>query len=152
MSMYNTRAERLVRIDGDGLNDAKSDATALVCKDPSLTKQSEKASCDINTILKRYEKTGILPDLIKQDPRYGDFSDMPTFQEAQAIVIHATAQFEALDAPLRKRFGNDPAEFLAFASDKANIDEMRKLGLLKPEPAKEASPAVAPDAKSEAKA
>jgi len=150
MSM-NTVEKRRVRIDGDGLNDEVSQATGLQCLSPSLAKQSEKDSCDINVILRRYEKTGILPDLIKQDPQYGDFADVPDFQAAHAIVSMAMAQFEALDAPLRKRFDNDPAQFLAFATDKANLEEMRKLGLAKPAP-DPAPVVVAPPVDSSAKA
>ena len=32
-----------------------------VCEEKSLTRQSEAESCDINQIMKRYEKTGVLP-------------------------------------------------------------------------------------------
>jgi len=145
MSMKALSSARVVRYDGDGLNDSISQSTGLNCKDPSLTKQSEMDACDVNLILKRYERTGALPDMIKENPQWGDFSALPDFQEAQAIVIHATAQFEALDAHVRARFANDPAQFLAFATDKANLEEMRKLGLAKPA-LPDAPPAVAPGA------
>lgn len=133
---------------GDGLGDEISDKTALRCADPSLTKQADRDAADINNILKRYEKTGELPNMIKRDPVWGDFADMPTFQEAFEVVAKAEEQFAALDAQVRRRFDNDPALFLAFASDPQNTEEMRSLGLLKtsagagvvnPEPASEAS-------------
>lgn len=132
---------RLVRWDGDGLNDQVSQATGLSCKDPSLTKQADKEAADINNILKRYEKTGSLPDMIARDPQWGDFADVPSFQEAFEIVAKAEEQFAALDAPIRKRFANDPAEFLAFVNDPRNEAEMRELGILKP---KEAPPSQPP--------
>ncbi|QXP08414.1 MAG: internal scaffolding protein [Arizlama microvirus] len=105
---------------------------------PGKTQQSGKEECDINNILKRYEKTGILPDMIKTDPRYGDFSSCPEYQEALNIVELANTQFNALDAHARRRFDNDPAKFLEFAENPANLGEMVKLGLateIKPIPA-----------------
>lgn len=101
--------------------------------DKGVTKQSDAKDCDINAIFKRYERTGQLPDMIVRDGSYGDFSEVPTYQEALNIVIRAKEQFMALDAGVRNRFDNDPAKFLAFATDEKNYDEMEKMGLLKPE-------------------
>lgn len=101
----------------------------LICKEQTRTKQSFQAECDINNILKRYEKTGQLPDLIKQDPRYGDFADLPSYQEALHLVEMAQTQFAALPVQVRDRFGNDPQKFLAFAENGLNGEEMVKMGL-----------------------
>lgn len=105
------------------------ESTGEYVPEPSLTEQSHKDSCDINKILERYARTGELPTMINSDPRWGDFTDVPSYQKALEIVGHAQDQFESLDAPIRKRFGNDPQEFLAFASDPKNLPEMVKLGL-----------------------
>lgn len=102
---------------------------------PGRTKQSDKDSCDINLILKRYESTGILPDLIRAEPRYGDFSDVPSYQEACDIVERANTQFEALEARVRDRFNNDPRQMLAFCANPANKAEMVAMGLALPPPA-----------------
>jgi len=101
--------------------------------DKGVTKQADLKDCDINLLFKRFEKTGQLPDLIAKNGRYGDFSAVPDYQEAVQIVRDSEEQFMALNADLRNRFANDPANFLAFATDPANLDEMEKLGLLKPE-------------------
>lgn len=103
--------------------------TGEVRRKKGKTRQSEKDSCDINLILARYQKTGMLPEMIKADPRYGDFSAVPDFLEAQEIVAKATEQFEALDAAVRYRFENDPAKMLAFVADPKNGAELVKLGL-----------------------
>lgn len=99
---------------------------------PSMTKQSFKAECDINTIMKKYEKTGLISHVAKHNGRYGDFLAAPDYLDAMVSVVQAQEAFSTLPAALRKRFGNDPAEFLDFVSNPANEDEMRKLGLLKP--------------------
>lgn len=101
--------------------------------DRGVTKQADLKDTDINALFKRFEKTGQLPDMIAREGRYGDFSEVPDFQEALGIVRLANEQFEALDASLRNRFENDPAKFLAFATDAKNEDEMAKLGLLNKE-------------------
>lgn len=98
-------------------------------KGETMTQQQHKDDCDINNILKRYEKTGILPDLIKADPQYGDFSTVPSYQQALDTVYKAQEQFDALGAKIRERFQNDPEKFLQFVNDPKNIDEMCSLGL-----------------------
>lgn len=105
----------------------------LACDDPSLTKQSDLKDCDINSIFKKYERTGQLPDLIVKNGRYGDFTSVPDYQEALNIIQTASEQFNALSVEIRNRFANDPAQFLAFATDSRNMDELEKMGLLKPE-------------------
>lgn len=113
---------------------------ALKFEDVSLTKQSMKDECDINNVLKRYETTGVLPDYIKENPQYGDFSDVGTFQEAMDTINRSMEQFNMLSAKVRDRFANDPVKFLAFVNDAQNIDEMVSLGLAtkRPESAPEA--------------
>jgi len=109
-------------------------ASDLDFKDsPSLTKQGDLKDCDINSIFKRYERTGQLPDLIAKDGRYGDFSAVPDYQAACDIVNRAREQFDALDVHVRNRFANDPVKFLEFVSDPKNIDEIEKMGLLNAE-------------------
>lgn len=105
--------------------------------DKKMTKDSFKDECDINNIMAKFNKTGELPDMIKREPRYGDFSDPLSFQEAQNLIIHAGEQFEALPAKVRERFKNDPESFLRWVHEEASEEEMQTMGLLKekqPEP------------------
>jgi len=101
--------------------------------DKIRTKQSDLKDTDINLLFKRFERTGQLPNIIQQQPQYGDYSSVPDYQESLNIVIRAKQQFALLDVSLRNRFENDPAKFLEFCSNDQNLDEMEKLGLLKPE-------------------
>jgi len=100
-------------------------------KEPTLTKQSFRDECDINNIMKKYRRTGVLPTLIKENPMWGDFSNPVDFQEAQNIVIKAVEQFQSLPAHVRERFNNSPEKFLEFTHKKENREEMGRLGLLK---------------------
>lgn len=98
---------------------------------PGRTKQSFKEECDVNLIVAKAQKTGVLP--MKGNPLYGDFSEVPEYQEALETVRVAGDQFRGLPAHMRERFENDPAQFLRFVSDPSNAGEMAKLGLMKPE-------------------
>ena len=112
------------------------------CEGESMTKQSFKKECDINFLIGKYQKTGQLPELMKSNPVYGDFSSVPSYHEGLNIVKVADEQFGVLNSGLRKRFDNDPAKFLNFVNNPDNLDEMYKLGLaIKPKVAGE--PALA---------
>ncbi len=114
--------------------DADQDSfdTQLICDDPSLAQQQFRAECDINNILKQFNVTGELP-VGSVQPQYGDFSGITDYQSALNAVIAAQDAFLALPAQLRAKFDNDPALFVEFASDEANKDEMKALGLLREE-------------------
>lgn len=101
---------------------------------PSRTKQSFKDECDINNILKKFQKTGLLSHVAQYQGHYEDLPSDIDFQESCNIVIQAQAAFSSLPSSLRSRFGNDPAEFLAFISDAKNEAEMIRLGLAKARP------------------
>lgn len=111
---------------------------------PSRTKQSFKAECDINTIISRFLKTGILDFAQKNEPRYGDCTGIE-YQNAMQTVAEAKSLFNDLPAALRARFANEPANFLDFVQDEKNREEAQALGLLKePVAASEALPATPP--------
>lgn len=98
---------------------------------PSMTKQSFRDESNLNNIMKRFEKTGQLPNLISQDPSFGDFSDPISYQDSLNLVIKAGEQFAALPSRVRDRFGNDPQQFLMFVNDASNVDEMIRMGIAK---------------------
>lgn len=84
---------------------------------PSQTLQSFKDDADINCIIARYENTGVLVDPtvpVSRIPNFGDFSDLPTYQEAQNVIIAATNAFDTLSSKIRERFNNDPAAYFDF--------------------------------------
>lgn len=110
-------------------------------KEISRTKQSFKDEADINNIVAKYNKTGQLPSLISQNPKYGDFTSDVSYQESLNTVMFANEQFNALSAKVKLRFNNDPMELLKFVSDAKNKDEMYELGLaIKPAPIVESAP------------
>lgn len=105
-------------------------------KPGSRTKQSFKAECDINNIMRKYRDTGIVTHTRDSQPMYGDFSEITDYQGSLNQVLQAQEAFEQLPSLVRKRFANDPGKFVEFIQDDKNYDEAMKLGLLDPEKTK----------------
>lgn len=97
---------------------------------PSMAKQSFKEQCDINAIMKRYEKTGIVEHAKRYGASYGDFTGADDYQDALAKVAAADEAFMSLPASIRKRFNNNPGDYFDFANDPANRNELIDMKLL----------------------
>ena len=100
--------------------------------DDCFVQQHKAAECDINNIMSRYERDGILPHVNQYQGQYGDFTGVVDYQTALHLVQDAEDCFMSLPANIRKRFDNDPGQFFDFVSKPANVDEMISLGLAKP--------------------
>lgn len=98
-------------------------------ENPGQVQQHLAEETDINNIMRKYQKTGELRHVTKAAGSYGDFSDVPDYRTAMQQILEADALFMELPAKVRDRFGNDPAQFIEFATDDKNIEELRKLGL-----------------------
>lgn len=98
------------------------------CEGPGRTRQSASEECDINYIMAKYAKTGMVDHLARHGADYG-FASSIDFHGAMNIVTKADQMFADLPAPARERFRGDPAVFLDFVQDESNLDEMIELGL-----------------------
>jgi len=96
------------------------------------TKQSFKDECDINTIMSRYQSTGVLPDMAQIAPQYLDASGFD-FQASMDFIAGANTLFHELPSSVRTKFGNDTASFMEFVSNPNNRSEMAQMGLLRPD-------------------
>ncbi len=96
---------------------------------PGRTKQSFAEESNINIIMKRYEKTGMLDHLNAHRGDYGDFIGASDYHTSMNLIREAGEMFMEIPAGVRARFGNDPAEFLEFVQDPDNLEEMVKMGL-----------------------
>lgn len=99
---------------------------------PSLCQQQFAAECNINTIMKKYKKTGIIEHVNRYKAEYNNFIGYPDYHEAQNQILAAHEMFMTLPSSIRERFSNNAESFLAFAQNTDNIDEMRSLGLAEP--------------------
>lgn len=82
---------------------------------PSMTKQSEAAATDINNILRKYDRTGVISHLQKAQGVFADVSEIGSYMEAVQTVHDASEAFSGLPSGLRAHFGNDPARYIDWA-------------------------------------
>lgn len=118
---------------------ANSRAHQLCCPEETRTVQSERDNCDINVIVKRFGVTGQVPQSVRL-PTFESYEDVFDYQTAMQAVIDARDAFMELPAKVRERFNHDPQRFLEYATDPANLDGMRELGLAPPKATPAASP------------
>lgn len=111
----------------------------------SRTEQHHKGMVDINRMVQRYQKTGLLPQ--RGTPGfYGDFTQVSDYQSCLHAVHSAQDAFMALPAQVRKEFDNDPAKLLVFLDNPANADKAMELGIIpRPEPVQPEPDPVTPE-------
>lgn len=95
----------------------------------SLTQQNFQEECDINNIMRRFAKTGVLAHENTSTARYGNFTGFTDYHASMNKIIDAQNSFMSVDATIRARFHNDPGEFLEFTTNPENISEMIEMGL-----------------------
>lgn len=98
----------------------------------SMARQEFKEECDINTIMERYQTTGMLPANV-HEPVYVDFSDIPDdLMGLMARLDEAQGAFMSLPARVRAEFDNSPQAFVDFATQPSNLEQLRAWGLAPP--------------------
>lgn len=110
-------------------NIQKRRRSQITFTEPSLTRQECATECNINHIMKKFERNAVIEHINNRPPMYGDFSQVNTYQEALNKINEAEMLFSELPAEVRKRFSNDPVVFVEAASDPANASLMVLLGL-----------------------
>jgi phage internal scaffolding protein len=106
----------------------------------SLTQQHFKDQCDINNIIRQYDRTGLITHVAKAKAFYGDFTLVNEYQDALNLVMEAQDTFGELPAEIRAQFENDPGAFFEFVSNPQNADEMKRMGLIQTDSASVADP------------
>lgn len=108
----------------DGSMDVES-----VCNYDKLTQDQFIEDCDVNVIMARYMKTGEMPPINGRTGVYGDFTELPSYQEALHTLTKANDMFMDIPAHIRLRFENDPQKLMDYLADSKNDEEAIKLGL-----------------------
>ncbi len=121
--------------------------------DDGRTKQSFKNSTDINKILHKAQKTGVISHLAKHEAFYGEFEAFD-FTEAQNTLARADTMFAELPHEVRSEFEQSPQKFFDFVNDPENQGNLAELlpalaapgrqRLSDPEVAEVVTPPVAP--------
>lgn len=108
----------------NGVNDAHVNGKTFV--GASRTRTDVLDECDVNKIMDRAKRGGVIPQGPRQ-PVYGDVSSVGDFQEAHNRIIVGRTIFDALKPEIRAGFGNDPGRFFKFASNPGNADAVLEL-------------------------
>ncbi len=90
------------------------------------TKQAFRNETDINKILAKAQKTGVISHMAKHQPQYGDFAEFD-FLEVQTKLAEGRQMFAELPSEIRSEFNQDPAEFFDFVNDPENADRLPEL-------------------------
>lgn len=97
-----------------------------------FTEQHHKKECDVNEIIRKYDKTGLISHVSRFEGQFGDLTQMD-FKEAQDLIINSKRMFDELPSKIRKRFDNDPGELLKFMENPDNRQEAIELGIIQKE-------------------
>ena len=97
-----------------------------------VTEQSHKNQCDVNNIIKKYNKNGLISHVSSMKAEFGDVP-LVDYKEMQDRLVKMQGEFSKLPGEVKKRFGNSPFNLIAFMEDAGNREEAIKLGLISPQ-------------------
>lgn len=128
----------------------------LICSEPTKTEQSHKDKCDINKIIERFDRDGILTHVNAMDGIPDNILNLTgaDFKTAMDTYLNANQAFQKLDIKVRNRFENNPEKLLNFVNNinQDNYQEAKSLGLTgvieafepKPAPVEPVTPSPSP--------
>lgn len=91
---------------------------------PSLAVQEQKESTDINNILDRFQREGLITHVNNNEAQYGDFVGYD-FQKAKNEVTKIQSSFNELPASVRQQFDNDPQQWIEHIAIPDNVEDMK---------------------------
>lgn len=112
--------------------------------DKGRTKQAFADQVNINNIIAKFGKTGMISHVNGRQPFYGDVSGISSYEDALSIVRKADELFNGMSSSVRERFGNDPVEMIEFLQDPKNLEEARSLGMVAMPPVAPVAPVTPP--------
>ena len=92
------------------------------------TQQHFERETNINSIVSRYQKTGVLPTALIREVQFGEVG--PDLVQSLNKIKAAKEQFMQLPAKIRDEFGNDPDQFMRFLADPQNFEKAKSLGIV----------------------
>lgn len=95
----------------------------------SRTQQNFKAECDINQIVLRYRKTGLIQHVNARRPEYG-FASGDDFRESLELIRKGKELFESLPAKVRSHFDGSVEAWLDYVNDPENDSTLDDPGQL----------------------
>jgi phage internal scaffolding protein len=94
----------------------------------SKVEQSHKSKVNINTIVRKINKTGMVPAV--HGFNYGNFANVGDYHSVQNRLINANNQFMSLPSDIRNKFDNDVGKLIDFINKPENALEAANMGLI----------------------
>lgn len=116
----------------------RSQAHVTLFEGPSLTKQADADSADINKIMARYVPGQEQLWFAARPGQYLDVSEVSDYHRAVLLVQETQERFAQLPANVRAVFENNPANLLDAIYDPSRVEELTKLGIFEPPSAPQA--------------
>lgn len=116
------------------MNNTKEISRPVLICGPGRTKQSFKEKVNINSIIARHRKTGMVDHLNSKTPFYGDVSNITDYKESVEKVLEANTLFKNMSSEIREKFKNDPSEMIQFLENPDNLEEAIKLKMVTKRP------------------
>lgn len=98
--------------------------------DESQTVQSDADLADLNKIIARYKKTGIVAGLNEAQGQFLDVSQHQDFAEVMRTARAAEMEFMKLPSKVREEFGHDVANWLDAAFDRDKREALVDSGVI----------------------
>lgn len=122
--MFKTKAQR----------DRSERPVVDTSKDKRIVKEEFRDEANINSIMAKAQRTGILVDPAKintaRTARFDNLGTPRTYQEIQNQMVQLNKEFEKLPSEVRLMFHNDPGNMLDYMADPANEEDCIQLGLM----------------------
>lgn len=114
----------------------KANPTVDFSKDKGRTIQEQKQGTDINYIMERFTRTGLIEHVRQNEPQFGDFTGID-FQEMQDQVAKVKQLFDSLPSKVKQQFEHDPQKYLDFIAHQENVQDMKDGEIGNSQPKKE---------------
>lgn len=111
-------------------NDHKRKRVRTEVGTKSRTKQSETEATNVNTIMRKYQKTGVIDHWNQNRPTFGDFSMSQGLHANMIAAELAQDEFMKLDAHVRKACDNEPVKLLELMTSPEGLEVLREAGML----------------------
>lgn len=92
-----------------------------------LTKQSFKDDCDMNIIVRKYQQSGFVDHINRQNPNFG-IAPNSDFYQTQLAIANVKSLYENLSDVSRGRFAS-VSDLMEALIDPARITELTDLGI-----------------------
>jgi phage internal scaffolding protein len=108
---------------------SKRKASDIACETgSSRTKQSLKDETNINLIMSKYQKTGVINFANTTPPTY-EYASSDDYHTSLNLITTAQSKFNELPSSVRNKFQNDPYKFLDYMHDENKLEDSYLTGL-----------------------